>query len=173
MKLYLYNVDDEYIQYLRIYDERVSDNKIGKRKHIRKYIGVIMYINNCKYFAPLSSPKLKDYNEDGSIRKDPIFLTRIVVKNENGEWELKGRILIGNMIPINDLALQKINPALEKDENYKTLLIKELDFITKNRKDIIRKANIIYNQKIGKYKVSQFSKYLDCVVDFKKTRRKM
>jgi protein AbiQ len=167
MKIYLYNVDDNYIKYLRKFDDKVSDNKIGKRKHCRKYIGAVIQINDCKYFAPLSSPKPKDYNPDGTIRKDPLFLTRIIVKNDNNEYELKGKILLGNMIPINDIALTKVNPANEKDSNYKTLLIKELDFITKNRKEITRKANIIYNQKIGKYKVSKNNKYLNCVVDFK------
>lgn len=127
----------------------------------------MLFINNVKYFAPLSSPKQKDFNSDGSIRKDPIFLTRIIVKNEKNEDELKGRILLGNMIPVNDDVLKKVNPSNESDLNYKTLLIKELDFITKNRKEIIRKANIIYCQKTGKYKVSQHSKHLDCVVDFK------
>ncbi len=172
MKIYLYNVDDDYIQYLRKFDSHVSDNKIGKRKHARKYIGAVIQVNDCKFFAPLSSPKQKDFNADGSIRKDPIFLTRIVVKNDKNIDEMKGKILLGNMIPINDIALTKVNPNNEKDLNYKTLVIKELDFITKNRKEIVRKANIIYNQKIGKYKVSEHSKYLDCVVDFKLLEKK-
>lgn len=167
MKIYLYNVDDNYIKYLKTFDPHVSDSKVGKRKHIRKYIGAVIQINDCQYFAPLSSPKPKDFNADGSIRKDPIFLTRIIVNNDNGSNELKGKILLGNMIPINASALTKVNPNDEKDLNYKTLIIKELDFITKNRKEIVRKANIIYNQKIGKYKTSEYSKYLDCVVDFK------
>ena len=167
MKIYLYNVDDDYIQYLRSFDTRVSDNKIGKRKHIRKYIGAVIQVNDCKYFAPLSSPKQKDYNSDGTIRKDPIFLTRIIVNNDNGEKEMKGKILLGNMIPINEIALTKVNPNDEKDLNYKTLIIKELDFITKNRKEIIRKANIIYNQKTGRYKAPAHCNYLNCVVDFK------
>lgn len=166
MKIYLYNVDDDYIDYLKQFDSHISDCKKGKRKHNRKYIGAVLMINNIKYFAPLSSPKPKDYNNDGSIRKDPIFLTRIIVKNEQNVEELKGKILIGNMIPIVDEALTKYNPNNETDQNYKTLIIKELDFITKNRKEIIRKAQIIYNQKIGKYKTSEHNKYLTCVVDF-------
>ena len=167
MKIYLYNIIDSYISYLRKYDSHVSDNKIGKRKHSRKYIGAVLQINEYKYFAPLSSPKPKDFNPDGTIRKDPIFLTRIVVKNDSGEDEMKGKILLGNMIPVNEMALKKVNPNDEKDLNYRTLIIKELDFITKNRKEIVRKANIIYNQKIGKYKIPKHNQYLDCVVDFK------
>ncbi len=167
MKIYLYNVDDNYIQYLRQYDSHVCDNKVGKRRHCRKYIGAVILINGYKYFAPLSSPKPKDYNSDGTIRKDPIFLTRIIVKNDFDKDEMKGKILLGNMIPICDNVLTKINPNFETDLGYKTLLIKELDFITKNRKEIVRKANIIYNQKTGKYKVSANSTYLNSVVNFK------
>lgn len=166
MKIYLYNVDDDYIQYLRQFDSRVSDNKIGKRKKTRKYIGALMLINGCKYFAPLSSPKTKDYDDNGEIRKDPIFLTRIVTINEDGKKELKARIMLGNMIPVSDVALTKYNPNDEEDLRYRDLIIKELDFITKNRKELITKATIIYNQKTGKYKKTPNSKYLDCVVDF-------
>ena len=105
---------------------------------------------------------------DGSIKKDPIFLTRIIIKNEQNVEELKGRILISNMIPVNEIALKKYNPSFEKDLNYKTLVIKELDFITKNREKIVQKANIIYNQKIGVYKTSIYAqKYLQHVVNFK------
>ena len=114
MKIYLYNIKDDYIAYLKSFDERVSDAKIGKRKHLRKYIGAVIQINGCKYFAPLSSPKPKDYLEDGTIKKDPIFLTRIIIKNENDMEELKGRILISNMIPVNEAALTKYNPNFEK-----------------------------------------------------------
>lgn len=168
MKIYLYNISDDYIQYLKSFDCRVSDAKIGKRRHTRKYIGAVIQIKGCKYFAPLSSPKPKDFEPDGSIKKDPIFLTRIVIKNENNVDELKGRILISNMIPVNNDALSKYNPNFEKDINYKTLVIKELEFITKNREKIVQKANIIYNQKVGVYKTSIYAqKYLQHVVDFK------
>ena len=166
MKIYLYNIDDNYIKYLKSFDNSVSDSKVGKRKHSRKYVGAVVEVNNFKYFAPLSSPKPKDYNSDGTIRKDPIFITRIVTVGDDGNLELKGKLLLGNMIPVIDTVLTKYNPANETDLNYKTLVIKELDFITKNRKSIARKANIIYNQKVGNYKVSSHATYLNEVVDF-------
>lgn len=78
-KIHIYNIDDDYIKYLSQFDNKVCDSKIGKRKHMRKYIGVVLAIGDIKYFAPLSSPKQKDFNSDGTIRKDPIFLMRIVV----------------------------------------------------------------------------------------------
>lgn len=168
MKIYLYNVDDDYIKYLRDFDKNICDSKIGKRIHTRKYIGVVIKVNGFDYFAPLSSPKKKDYLSDNSIRKDPLFLIKIISKNESGQDELKARILIGNMIPVPKDAMTKYNPSLEKDENYKILVIKELEFITKNRKEIYRKSRIIYNQKIGRYKTSiHAQKYLICVPNYK------
>ena len=165
MKLKLYNIEDNYIKYLSTIDSNVCDNKMGKRKHYRKYIGTVLNINGIKYFSPLSSPKKKDYEPDGSIRKDPIFLVRIKTINEYGQYELKGRILIGNMIPILDSVVTVYDIKAEKDENYKTLIIKEMDFITKNRNNIINKANVIYNQKIGVYFTK--SEYIKHTVDFK------
>lgn len=172
MKIYLYHIEDKYIEYLKTFDIHVSDSKVGKRKHRRKYIGAVLEINNTKYFAPLSSPKPKDYETDGLIRKDPIFLTRIIVKNEQNIDELKAKIMLSNMIPICESAIKKYDPSKEIDLNYKTLVIKELDFITKNRKKILEKAKVIYFQKTGLYKVGTHCNYLSHTINFKLLEQK-
>lgn len=55
----VYEVKDAYIEYLRTDKgfNKVYDSKILVRTHARKYIGVVLTINNFKYFAPFSSPK--------------------------------------------------------------------------------------------------------------------
>ena len=57
----LYHVSDEYIDYLSKIYKRVFSNKEGKRTHLRKYVGVVLDVNNHKYYIPLSSPKEHDY----------------------------------------------------------------------------------------------------------------
>ena len=47
--LKLYNVDKKYVEYLRQFDERVSE-----AKHKRPHIGVVCTINNIEYYVPLS-----------------------------------------------------------------------------------------------------------------------
>lgn len=53
----LYAVSDEYINYLRNFDKRVYDNKEEIRKATRKYLGIVLKINNLNYYIPMSSPK--------------------------------------------------------------------------------------------------------------------
>lgn len=58
----LYNVSDEYINYLRKKFPRVYSNKENIRVHTRKYLGVVIEMEEHKYYIPLSSPKDKhDY----------------------------------------------------------------------------------------------------------------
>ncbi len=71
------------------------------------------------------------------------------------------------MIPINEIAITKYDIANEKDEKYKNLIIKEIDFITKHRLEIYHKANLIYSQKIAEKRLRVVPKYLPHTIDFK------
>lgn len=51
----IYNMKDEYIAFLKQYDAKVPDNKNQQRP----YVGVVLEIEGIKYYAPLSSPKIK------------------------------------------------------------------------------------------------------------------
>ncbi len=51
--LKIYYLDDDYINYLRKFDNKVAYNK----NSTRSYVGVVYTINELNYFAPLSSPK--------------------------------------------------------------------------------------------------------------------
>ena len=57
----LYAVTDEYIDYLRKFDSKVYDNKEDKRKVMRKYLGIVLTINETNYYIPMSSPNWKKY----------------------------------------------------------------------------------------------------------------
>ena len=56
----LYAITDEYIDYLRQFDSRVYDNKEDKRKVMRKYLGIVLTINEINYYIPMSSPKISN-----------------------------------------------------------------------------------------------------------------
>lgn len=53
----LYSVNDNYINYLRKFDNKVYDNKENNRKVMRKYLGIVLKINKLNYYIPMSSPK--------------------------------------------------------------------------------------------------------------------
>lgn len=77
----LYAVADKYIDYLRQFDYKVYDNKEDKRKVMRKYLGIVLTINQINYYIPMSSPKKSDY-KDNEIRKSIVPIVRIVSNEE-------------------------------------------------------------------------------------------
>ena len=159
----LYSVTDEYIKYLRKFDNRVYNNKEDKRTVMRKYLGIVLKINQLNYYIPMSSPKNSDY-KNNEIRKSIIPIIRIISYEEIDNIPvLKGTLRISNMIPVPDSELILYEPKNENNKNYKILIEKKLEFIGKNE-DIIKKyANILYKQKINGYDVS----YIKNIVDFR------
>ncbi len=159
----LYAVTDKYIDYLRQFDNKVYDNKEDRRKVMRKYLGIVLTINEMNYYIPMSSPKKSDY-KDNQIRKSIVPIVRMISYEEIDNIPvLKGTLRISNMIPVPDSELILYEPKNEKDKDYKILVEKELEFIKRNEKMIKKYASIIYNQKINNYDVS----YIRNVVDFK------
>lgn len=164
----LYAVTDQYIDYLRQFDYKVYDNKEDRRKVMRKYLGIVLTINEMNYYIPMSSPKKSDY-KDNEIRKSIVPIVRIVSNEEvDNVPVLKGTLRISNMIPVPDSELILYEPKYERNKNYKILVEKELEFIGKNEEMIKKYASIIYNQKINNYDVS----YINNVVDFKLLEQK-
>lgn len=164
----LYAVTDEYIRYLRKFDNKVYDNKENNRKVMRKYLGIVLTINELNYYIPMSSPKNSDY-KDNEIRKSIIPIIRMVSNEEiNNIPVLKGTLRISNMIPVPISELILYEPKNEQDKDYKILVEKELEFIDKNEEMIKKYAMILYKQKINNYNVS----YIKNVVDFKLLEKK-
>lgn len=146
----LFEVSEEYISYLRTFDNYVLSSKDGNRTHSRKYLGIVLLINGYSYYVPLSSPKHTDYqliNGKQNIRKSVIPIIRIISLSSSGEAELKGTLKFSNMIPVPSSELTVYDVENELDKDYKALIHKELLFIRKNRERIIKNATTIYSQK--------------------------
>ncbi len=119
----LIEVTDQYINYMKkFFHITMLDNKAKKRNHGRKYIGIIISINNINYFAPLSSPKKSDYDNLGNIRKSSSIILKMV-KNYSKKPQLLGTIKLNNMIPVPDSEIILYDLNNEKDKKYKNLII--------------------------------------------------
>lgn len=127
-------IDSKYCDYLRNFDNKVSYNS-GCKKN-RPFIGVLFNIENIKYFAPLSSPKIKHLKMKNTID---------FFKLDNGKL---GAINFNNMIPVTEKNYELINlniSDLNTDENkYKKLLREQLDFMNKNYTQISSKSLKLY-----------------------------
>lgn len=170
----LIEVTDEYIKYMKNYFfKTMLDNKEGSRKHGRKYLGVILLINDYRYFAPLSSPKQSDYDLDGSIKKSTSSVLRIV-KDYSTNPKLLGTIKLNNMLPIPENAIIIYDLANESDLKYKNLVIDEQDWIQQNTTKINKAAKKIYYFKIHEVnnKNGKNDKYLESIMPFKEAEKK-
>ncbi|WP_244834941.1 type III toxin-antitoxin system ToxN/AbiQ family toxin [Clostridium sp. BJN0001] len=134
-KLRLCKIKEEYINYLRKFDDKVLFNK----KEKRIYIGIIHIINNVKYCIPLSSPK-----EKHKKMKNSIDFLKI-----NGGYD--GAINFNNMIPVLESVILNFDIMDEEKEGYRNILFNQVKFIKKNNKEIIEKADKLY-KKVTIYK---------------------
>ena len=143
-KLKFYTVTEEYMIYLKKYDEKVMDNRGIKNK--RPYIGVLFEIDRKKYLAPLSSPKPKHLTMKNSLD---------FVKINQGKF---GVINLNNMFPVIEEVIIEKNINLEEDNKYKELLVNQLDWCNKmeNRDNIYRKAEKLYKEILNKKEQSRF-----------------
>ena len=99
----LYYITDEYINYLRQFDEKVAYNK----NKGRPYIGIVYSHEGSDYFIPLHSPKEKHKK----INDKAVDIYKI----KNGEL---GVININNMIPVPMSVLSEVLPTIEDKKYY-------------------------------------------------------
>lgn len=167
MKLKIYSVSDEYVKYLRQFDNKIYDNKEDIRTHTRKYVGIVINIENINYYIPMSSPKKTDYFDKGctKIRPSVNTIVRMTVKNKDGILELRGTLRISNMIPVPNTEITLYDVDSELDIKYKDIIIDEIAFLrnSNNAKNIINKAKLVHKQKINNFKIN----YLDRCVNYK------
>ena len=122
----------------------------------RKYLGIVLTINELNYYIPMSSPKKSDYIDLDKkiIRKD----TKTIIRIKRGK-HLYGTLRISNMIPVPITELDPDVVSEEKDQKYKEVVLGELRYINNNSNKIIKYTKIVYEQKNEKYRYSIYKKY--------------
>lgn len=145
--LFLYYVDDKYINYLHNVEPKVPQAQ-SYYKNKKFYCGVVFSINGYDYFAPVSSCKDN-------------YKTSIVIKDKNTPIS---SIRFSFMVPVDKSMIKKLNiDDSSFTPEYKILLAKEIRFIKKNEKAIRQKASKIYQ-----YVTSGDPFHISVCCDFKK-----
>ena len=124
----LYNVEDDYVDFLKTFDSKVPDNKVEKRP----FVGIVFTISGHNFFAPLSSPKAKHRR----MKNAPDF------HKINGGSQ--GAINLNNMIPIPTSELILIDIQNIDDEDYRNLLNSQLRFINSAQGVLKNKVENLY-----------------------------
>lgn len=135
LNLKIVRVDSNYCDYLRQFDSRVPYN--NEKKELRPFVGILFNVNECEYFAPLSSPKPKHKNMSNGID----FL-----KIADGDL---GAVNFNNMIPVesNNYWLVDLNREYEElsEQKYYILLSKQLEWLDSNYDKVKKKSSKLYH----------------------------
>lgn len=131
-----YEISNKYIDYLSPHAPHLFLNKKPRQINERKYIGIILHINNVDYFAPLSSFKPKHKTMDEML--DFIKIKNYAVINLN------------NMFPVPQSECTYVDIAQEKDLRYRSLLLSEYRYIKSIQEKIRKNALVIYKHKLEK-----------------------
>lgn len=127
-------VDFRYCNFLRKYDNKVTYN--AGSKELRPFVGILFNVEECEYFAPLSSPKNKHLLMKSNID---------FIKISNGKL---GVVNLNNMIPVTkfnyDLLDLNSIPKNENDRKRQELLKSQLLWLNKNRKRVKKNAENLY-----------------------------
>lgn len=137
--LVLVRLNYNYCDYLRQFDNKVPYNK--DKKELRPFIGVLFEINNCKYFAPLSSPKPKHKT---------MKTTLDFLKIDNGNL---GAINFNNMLPVMDNNIIKLDLDKEcftkQEEKYTKMLKEQLFWLNRNHDKLYGRSKKLYDKYIS------------------------
>lgn len=130
----LYEVNPNYIDYLVPYAAHLFHNKQPGQYNERKYIGVVLVINDMKYFAPLSSFKSKHEKMKNGL--DFLKVGNYAVIN------------INNMFPVPDGEYTYVDIPKVINQQYRKLLSTEYRIIRKMQDRIRKQAAEVYKHKI-------------------------
>lgn len=130
--LKLYEINPRYIKYLSQYQKHIFISDGDKAS--RKYIGIILKINDIEYFAPLSSFKPKHKKMKETV--DFIKIKNYAVIN------------INNMVPVPDGEYRLVDINGTKDQQYKHLMQVENREINRQKNRILKNADIVYKHKL-------------------------
>ena len=146
-----YHIHEKYIRFLHSGDNRVQFNK----RQSRPYVGIVLQIDSTSYYVPLESPKPNHAN---------ISSGGPVLKLKDGKLGVMG---FNNMIPVPKIALIDFDFNDIEDEQYRMLLINQLDYCNGIRNVIMHRARTTYNKAVGN-KVPYYKKVC---CNFKKLER--
>lgn len=130
-----YRIDLDYVKYLWEHDNKVQYNmdETDDYNKRRPYIGIVLRINNFKYFAPLEHPR----RSHKTLKNNPHIL-----KINNG---LHGLIAFNNMIPVDNSELIEFN-FNDEETDYQKILKSQFIFCDNNKKRISKHAKDTYNK---------------------------
>ncbi len=152
----LYNVDTEYLRYLKSIDSEVQFTE-DKDYSQKPFLGIIIVIDSYSYFIPLTSAKprhakwknvglahylIYEQVKKTELRKKDIFKSI----SDTDALKIFAALEIKKMIPVKNDLFQKIVFYSLHDKRYADLLEKEYRFCQKVQDGILTRVRQIYSE---------------------------
>jgi len=142
MILSFYNVDKDYVKYLQKSEieyrgfSKVPNMEYSAGHEDKLVCGIVLEMNDFKYYVPISSYKTQQKNN-------------ILVRLKDKYNPIKGSLRFNYMFPISDEYVSMRDFSKEKTQNRKLFLHRQLVYCDSIRDDIYDKALETYNDVIN------------------------
>lgn len=125
-QLIMYDISEEYKDYLRTFDSKVSE------KENRKFYGILIVKDNIDYYIPFTS----------KVDKKTSSKLTINIKSKNDE--IIAKLLLNNMIPVNEKDSRIVDVSNSK---YKDYFNNEISYLRKENviQELLKKAENIFS----------------------------
>lgn len=153
-----YTVNVDYLEYLSTIDREVYYNS-EYRNSIKPFVGIVVGIDNFKYFIPLYSAKEK-HKKWKNVSNDHYLIYEVIPSDVIVEGDIykpysnteKIHVLsvldIKKMIPVPDNSYQKIIFSELNDSRYQDLFEKEYAFCLKIKDKLLSKVDRLYKKQM-------------------------
>ena len=132
--LKIFEIENTYIDYLIPFAPHLFHNKKSNQENERKFIGIVLNVNNIDYFVPLSSFKEKHKKMKNNM--DFLKVGTYAVLNLN------------NMFPVPKSLCYYVDISKETNSSYKALLSAEYRIISSMENKILSNSKALYDYKI-------------------------
>lgn len=124
-ELSMYKIDNDYIEYLRVFDRRMS------MKGKRKFYGILVQSNNIDYYIPFTSKIDKKTNSKLTV-------------NIRYSGKIIAKLLLNNMIPVQEKYTMLVDV---KNHKQRTYFENELRYLRNSKviEELIKKINNIFS----------------------------
>ncbi|MBP5212098.1 MAG: type III toxin-antitoxin system ToxN/AbiQ family toxin, partial [Pyramidobacter sp.] len=125
-----YTIDSDYLDFLRQFDSRIPENRY--KTHEKFFCGIVLNINNCDYFAPVSH-----YNK-------PQRTNFAIYDKDNSK--ILSTVRFNYMFPALQAVVHKliIKDVYKTDSRYAILVAKEYDYCSKHEDHLRKRALSVY-----------------------------
>lgn len=131
----IYKIDIGYLKFLHTFDNRVqyNPNYDDNKNQNRPYLGVLLNVNGCNYFAPLEHPRPSHRTLKNNLH---------IFKIKEGRLGIIG---LNNMIPVPQQAL--ISFDINKEPNSHILISQYIE-CKRHWSNIESRANAVYQRRV-------------------------